>query len=86
MKMLVPVDTNPYSAVASRKAARLAINTWADVTMLGIQTKSSGNAVDAALSSAMTDYCKAFIGTTGEMESPYGDGEIGPWHQGPDGV
>lgn len=88
MKMLVPVDVNLYSAVASRKAARLAINTWADVTILGIQpgTSSGKAAPDTALSSAMSSYCKAFINTAGEMESPYGNGELGTWRRTTDGA
>ncbi len=88
MKMLVPVDTNPYSAVAARKAAKLAINTWADVTILGIQTAGSAanNMPDAALSSAMSAYCKAFLSNAGEMESPYGDGEPAPWRATGNGV
>lgn len=88
MKMLVPLDTNSYSAVASRRAARLAINTWADVTILGIQpgALSKEEAPDAALSSAMSNYCKAFISAAGEMESPYGNGELGPWRRRTDGA
>ncbi|NIA08412.1 MAG: universal stress protein [Nitrospiraceae bacterium] len=88
MKMLVPVDINSYSAVASRKAARLAINTWADVTILGMQPNASSGAKapDEALSSAMLTYSKAFISTAGGVESPYGNGDLGPWHRIAGGV
>ncbi len=37
MKILVAVDENAYSRYAVRQAARLAANTWADVTMLAIE-------------------------------------------------
>ncbi len=37
MKMLLVVDTEKYSTAAAYVAAKMAINTWADVTILGIQ-------------------------------------------------
>ncbi len=39
MKILVAVDENAYSRYAVRHAAKLAANTWSDVTMLAIEKK-----------------------------------------------
>jgi len=36
MRILCAVDENPYSEHAIRQTARLAINTWANVTILGV--------------------------------------------------
>ncbi|MCF6290433.1 MAG: universal stress protein [Desulfobacterales bacterium] len=74
MKILVAVDEQPYSAVAAREAARLAVNTWADVTILGIQ---SGNATapDRNLGAAVCRYQQAFLGGKDGPASPYGNGE-----------
>lgn len=41
MKILVAVDQNPYSAHAVSEVAKLAANTWANVSLLGVQTKES---------------------------------------------
>lgn len=41
MKILVAVDQNAYSAHAVGEVARLAANTWANVSLLGVQTKST---------------------------------------------
>jgi nucleotide-binding universal stress UspA family protein len=40
MRILVAVDPNPYSGLAVAEAAKLAKNTWANVTLLGVDTKS----------------------------------------------
>ena len=41
MKILVAVDEHPYSARAVNEVARLAANTWANVTLLGILPKKT---------------------------------------------
>lgn len=41
MKILVAVDQNPYSAHAVSEVAKLAANTWANVGLLGVQSKGS---------------------------------------------
>ncbi|NQT70799.1 MAG: universal stress protein, partial [Desulfobacteraceae bacterium] len=35
MRILVALDQHSYSSRAIREAAKLAMNTWADVTLLG---------------------------------------------------
>jgi nucleotide-binding universal stress UspA family protein len=40
MRILAAVDRHPYSALAIAEAAKLAKNTWANVTLLGVDAKS----------------------------------------------
>jgi nucleotide-binding universal stress UspA family protein len=41
MKILVAVDRNPYSSHAVEAVAKLAANTWANVTLLAVQSKNN---------------------------------------------
>ena len=36
MRILVAVDQHPYSVFALEEVAQLALNTWADVTLIGV--------------------------------------------------
>ncbi len=40
MKILVAVDQNPYSTLAVLEGAKLAANTWANVSLLGVMSKA----------------------------------------------
>jgi len=82
MRILVAVDQNPYSAHAVRQVAGLAMNTWADITLLGLQPKkrtvanpaasiSSRREIDPALSSVMTAYRDTFLSHFEDEASPY---------------
>lgn len=53
MRILVALDTMPYSACAVAEAAKLSTNTWPDITLLGIQ---SSNVNTAHLSKDTDDY------------------------------
>jgi len=39
MRILVGLDTNPYSTYVVHEVAKLAINTWADITFLGLDSR-----------------------------------------------
>jgi len=39
MRILVALDTNRYSQYVVNEVAKLAMNTWADVTLLGVESK-----------------------------------------------
>jgi len=82
MRILVAVDQNPYSAHAVRQVAGLAMNTWADITLLGLQPKKRTGAnpaasisgrreIDPALSSVMTAYRDTFLSHFEDEASPY---------------
>jgi nucleotide-binding universal stress UspA family protein len=82
MRILVAVDQNPYSAHAVYRVAGLAMNTWADITLLGLQAKKRAGAgpavsnsgprqIDPALSRAMKAYRDAFLSHFEGEASPY---------------
>jgi nucleotide-binding universal stress UspA family protein len=71
MRILFAGDEQPYSAYALKEAARLAMNTWADVNLLGIQAGGSGAAPAPALNLALTSYREAFLNSWEGEGSPY---------------
>ncbi len=88
MRILVAVDRHPYSAHTVRQVVRLAANTWADVTLLGLQSKmaskerGSGAAspewhLDDPLPRALSDYRESFLDHFKEGDCPYIQREFG---------
>ncbi len=78
MRILVAVDQNPYSAHAVNEVARLSANTWANVTLLGVQTKKSLSddfsrewTAEFPLPKALIKYREDFLGHFKEDECPY---------------
>lgn len=88
MKIIVAVDQKPYSAHAVDEVAKLAANTWANVTLLGVQAKmpsknespaglSSGFTLDDPLPSALQGYRERFLRHFEGEECPYIQREFG---------
>ncbi|RLB20858.1 MAG: hypothetical protein DRG71_09165, partial [Deltaproteobacteria bacterium] len=50
MRILVALDTNPYSKYVVHEVAKLAMNTWADVTLLGVEAKRPASSVNGVQS------------------------------------
>jgi nucleotide-binding universal stress UspA family protein len=79
MKILFAGDEHPYSAFALQEVIRLAMNTWADVTLLAVSPAPgmkevegySALAPDQPLAQALDRYRETFLGAAGEEESPY---------------
>lgn len=72
MRILFAGDEQPYSAYALKEAAKLAMNTWADMTLLGIQPGGgAAAAVDPALNLALTRYRESFLNAWEGEDSPY---------------
>ena len=82
MRILVAVDQNPYSAHAVRLVAGLAMNTWADITLLGLQPKkwtgahpaasiSGRRQIDPSFSKVMHAYRDTFLSHFEGETSPY---------------
>jgi nucleotide-binding universal stress UspA family protein len=78
MRILVAVDQHPYSAYVVKDAAKLAGNTWSDVTLLGVGPKASN--IDRAanrakikhpLNEKLKKYRRNFLDHFGKEESPY---------------
>ncbi len=88
MKILVAVDQNPYSAHAVGEVAKLAANTWANVTLLGVRPKKAFKAdragglpmrwgADDTLLKALRDYRELFLTNFTEEDCPYIQREFG---------
>ncbi len=78
MRILVALDQHPYSAHIVKDVAKLAGNTWADVTLLGVGPKvtdisrSSGHTeIKHPLSEALQNYRHNFLDHFEKVESPY---------------
>ncbi|MCK5192166.1 MAG: universal stress protein [Desulfobulbaceae bacterium] len=78
MRILVALDQHPYSNRAVREAAKLAMNTWADVTLLGVAPKSQPSKENSALgvlehpiTNTLRNHRKDFLGYFQGKDSPY---------------
>ncbi len=72
MRILFAGDENPYSAFALKELIRLAMNTWADVTLLGVQAdRATPGPVNPALNLALNRYREAFLNSWEGEDSPY---------------
>jgi len=86
MKILVAVDQNPYSAHAVSEVAKLAANTWANVSLLGVQSKDTLPArreeveatlltADGPVPQALFALQKNFLSQFDEEDCPYTQAE-----------
>jgi nucleotide-binding universal stress UspA family protein len=72
MRILFAGDEHPSSAFALKELTRLAMNTWADVTLLGVQAASaSPGPVAPALNLALNRYRETFLNSWEGEDSPY---------------
>ena len=78
MRILVAVDQHPYSAHVVKDVAKLAGNTWADVTLLGVAPKamdvsrsSNGAGIKHPLTEKLKKYRRNFLDQFEKEESPY---------------
>ncbi|MEJ5300422.1 MAG: universal stress protein [Thermodesulforhabdaceae bacterium] len=74
MKILFACDEHPYSNFALKEAMRLAYNTWADVTILGIipSMPSDSTLMEShPIVRALTSYRQTFLENSPSEESPY---------------
>jgi 5-hydroxyisourate hydrolase-like protein (transthyretin family) len=76
MQILFAGDEHPYSAYALNEVIRLAMNTWADVTLLAVSPGEAGAkiAADHPLAQVLHKYREAFLGGAGGEGSPYAPG------------
>jgi nucleotide-binding universal stress UspA family protein len=82
MKILAAVDRNPYSACAVEEVARLAKNTLANVTLLGVVSRKEARNEPHGpgstpwgsahpLAQALRQYRERFLSHFGDEDSPY---------------
>ncbi|MBU2490484.1 MAG: universal stress protein [Proteobacteria bacterium] len=88
MRILVALGGTPYSAPVIREAAKLAYNTWADVTLLAVgpQTSGAGKTPDPRLAGELSTYKEDFLRRIRDEEALYPSGatecaweKTGPW-------
>ena len=71
MRILFAGDEQPYSAYALKEFSKLAMNTWADVTLLGVQSGSAGAPAAPSLNLALNRYREEFLNSWEGEDSPY---------------
>lgn len=71
MRILVALDNQSYSAGIIPDVAKLAANTWADITMLGIQSSGAKTGLDASLADTLVQHKNRFLAQFAGKESPY---------------
>jgi nucleotide-binding universal stress UspA family protein len=72
MRILFAADEQPYSAFALKELAKLAMNTLADVTILGVQSASPASGpVSPALNLSLNNYRETFLNSWEGEGSPY---------------
>ena len=79
MRILIAVDKNSYSAHIVGEAAKLAANTWADISILGIQSKTASRGRDhttgadpvKSLADTLFAYRENFLDHFAEEDCPY---------------
>ncbi len=72
MRILIALDQNEYSAHTLGRVARLAENTWADITLLGIFPGKTDSALSGEFTATMDRYRKDFLNCFDAAFSPYG--------------
>lgn len=76
MRIISAFDTHSYSATIVSEVAKLAANTWADITMLGVQPTDTGNKPGEDLAKDLCRYRTDFTQAFNSEELPY------PCHSG----
>jgi nucleotide-binding universal stress UspA family protein len=75
MQILFAADAQPYSAYALAEVTRLALNTWADVTIIGVGPEAAESAGAGPLRKALHHHRETFLKSAGEEGlSPYAIG------------
>ncbi len=78
MRILVAVDKNPYSSYVVHEVGKLAVNTWSDITLLGvIKPEEAPNRIeDSDLAKTLLDYREIITSYYPKGECPYSREEI----------
>ncbi len=71
MRILFVVDQNRYSARIIPQVVRLAMNTWSDITLLGVQPKVNTTKNKSATTPGWRDLDRSFIATLHEYREAF---------------
>jgi len=83
MRILFAGDEHPYSEYALKETIKLAMNTWADVTLLGVSHGAAARdsikvhdpTLETPISKALREYRDVFLNSWTREDSPYELGE-----------
>ncbi len=82
MRILFAADEHPYSEFALKQLIRLAMNTWADVTLLGLSAASGKSSAkgtswlgDLPIGRQLQAYRDTFLRSWNKEDSPYESGQ-----------
>lgn len=73
MRIITAFDSNSYSSTIVSEVAKLAANTWAEMTMLGVQPSVTRNSPEQLLAKKLREYRDDFISMFEGRELPYDD-------------
>ncbi len=77
MRILVAVDSNPYSSYVVHEVGKLAVNTWSDITLLGVIPPDTKKTVeDSEIASTLLDYREIITSYYPREQCPYSREEI----------
>jgi nucleotide-binding universal stress UspA family protein len=71
MRILFVADEEPHTAYALEELARLSLNTWADVILLGVSPDLPGSLEQNSLARALRAYRDTFLERAGGEDGPY---------------
>ena len=72
MKILFAADEFPYSGVALKMAAGLAMNTWSDITLMGVVPSVANKpATQSSIAGALDRYRETFYELCSHEDSPF---------------
>ncbi len=77
MRILVAVDSNPYSSYVVHEVGKLAINTWSDITLLGVvPPKEMKKIEESEMASTLLDYREIITSYYPKEQCPYSREDI----------
>lgn len=86
MKIVIAVDANRYSAEIIGDVTKLAANTWADITLLAVQSRGEGEGPDATLVKVLGQLQQDFFGQYQGGELPHGEADLQGFTQTKPGI
>ena len=86
MKIIVAVDSNPYSGHVAHEVGKLAVNTWADITIIGVLSPTEDTTVAReTLKEQLVKYRRIILDSYTSDSCPYNRDAVEQWEQTEDG-
>ncbi len=86
MKIIVAVDSNPCSTHVAYEVGKLAVNTWADITIMGVLPPADDGAeARKKLEQCLVKYRRIILDCYTADSCPYSKDAVEEWHETEDG-